>query len=46
MKTVLLLWSESSTAAPAGVVTLLEALICSSHLPFQHALGETLDLVF
>jgi hypothetical protein len=46
VKTVLRLWSESSTAAPAGVVTLLEVLICSSHLPFQHALGENLDLVF
>ena len=46
VKAALWLWSELSTTAPTGVATLLEASICSSHAPFQHAPGETPDLVF
>jgi hypothetical protein len=45
-KAKLWLWPAWSTTTPMGVVTLLEASIYSSHLPSQHAPGETLDLVF
>jgi len=45
VKAALRLWSELSTVAPTGVATLLEASICNSHLPSQHARGETPDLV-